>query len=68
MPVADVAEEFNLAVDEAEELLKLAKEKLWNYREEKRAKPHCDDKVKWFTYAKQDIQWMLIAMLYCYRS
>lgn len=45
MPVADVAKEFNLAVDEAEELLKLAKEKLWNYREEKRAKPHCDDKV-----------------------
>ncbi|CDS12674.1 hypothetical protein LRAMOSA04860 [Lichtheimia ramosa] len=45
MPVADVAKEFNLAVDEAEELLKLAKEKLWNYREEKRAKPHCDDKI-----------------------
>ncbi|KAI9317210.1 hypothetical protein BX666DRAFT_2027301 [Dichotomocladium elegans] len=45
MPLDDLANKFGITVEETASVIDNARKKLWNYREERRPKPHCDDKI-----------------------
>jgi uncharacterized protein YyaL (SSP411 family) len=50
--VADTAKKFNVSEAEATDAIKKGKDKLWNYRIEKRPKPHRDDKVVYMSLSQ----------------